>query len=591
MLGRPLGGKYHVKQERLCIFGALILTACLSFAAGNAVAQAKPGSGKLAGVVRDTVGTPQMGATVEVVPESGGRAISLGLLTNTMGVFQGERLVPGFYTVRVTLAGFLPTIQQHVRISAHLTTVVRIELESMFASLDQLRRQPAAVTVENDDWKWVLRSASATRPVLQWADDDATATNVAFDVKSIQPRARLEFTHGGLRPGSPSNVPSAPATAFAYDQKLGRTTRLLFAGQANYEGQAAGGGFATVWLPTGSLASGPHGALVMRESQLGPNGPTFRGVRLEQGGSLALGERLLLRYGAEYVLVGMVKSAASLRPRLELESRISDNWRATMTFAEEPGAPTPLESASDERQMGGELAAALNELDSFPTLLWRAGRPVMEGGWHEELSVERKIGTRAKLQVAGFHDDNRHVAVFGRGSALPAADYFQDYFSNAFAYDGGSSGSWGTRVAFREKLTDDVEVTAIYAFAGALSPMEAAEGVTRDILRTAMYSSVGANISAKVRRSGTKVNAGYKWVGGPAVSRLDPFGESLYQMDPFLHVGVRQALPKFAPGHWEAIANCDNLFAQGYVSVNTQDGRAVLVPAFRTFRGGLSVQF
>ena len=62
---------------------------------------------------------------------------------------------------------------------------------------------------------------------------------------------------------------------------------------------AAGGGFATVWLPTGSLASGPHGALVMRESQLGPNGPTFRGVRLEQGGSLALGQRLLLRYGAD----------------------------------------------------------------------------------------------------------------------------------------------------------------------------------------------------------------------------------------------------------------------------------------------------
>jgi len=592
MLGRPPGGKHQVKQERLCIFGALILATCLSFAADNAVAQAKPSSGRLAGVVHDTVGTPQMGATVEVVPESGGKAITVGLLTNTLGVFQGDRLVPGFYTVRVTLAGFLPTIEQHVRISAHLTTVVRIELESMFASLDQLRRQPAVVTVENDDWKWVLRSASATRPVLQWADDDdATASNVAFDVRAAQPRARLEFTDGGLRPGSPSNVPSAPATAFAYDQKLGRATRLLLAGQANYEGQAAGGGFATVWLPTGSLASGPHGALVMRESQLGPNGPMFRGVRLEQGGSLALGQHLVLRYGAEYVLVGMVKSATSLRPRLEFESRISDNWRAAMTFAEEPGAPTPLESASDERQMGGELAAALNELDSFPTLLWRAGRPVMEDGWHEELSAERKIGTRAKLQVAGFHDDNRHVAVFGRGNALPAADYFQDYFSNAFAYDGGSSGSWGTRVALREKLTDGVEVTAVYAFAGALSPMEAAEGVTRDVLRTAMYNSVGANVSAKLRHSRTKVNAGYKWIGGPAVSRLDPFGESLYQIDPFLHVGVRQGLPKFGPGHWEVIANCDNLFAQGYVSVNTQDGRAVLVPAFRTFRGGLSVQF
>jgi hypothetical protein len=62
-------------------------------------------------------------------------------------------------------------------------------------------------------------------------------------------------------------------------------------------------------------------------------------------------------------------------------------------------------------------------------------------------------------------------------------------------------------------------------------------------------------------------------------------------MDPYLHVGIRQTLPKFAPGHWQAMADCDNILAQGYVSMSTQDGRTVLVPAFRTFRGGLSVQF
>ena len=68
------------------------------------------------------------------------------MLTNTQGIFRGESIAPGFYTLRVTLAGFLPTIQQHVRISAHVTTVVRVELESMFASLDQLRRQLEGLT-------------------------------------------------------------------------------------------------------------------------------------------------------------------------------------------------------------------------------------------------------------------------------------------------------------------------------------------------------------------------------------------------------------------------------------------------------------
>ena len=580
-----------LKRGQLQTLGALVLAAaCVSLGAGTSFSQARPASGKLTGVVRDTAGVPQMGATVEIVPEAG-LAAHLGLLTNTQGIFRGDRLPPGFYTVRVTLAGFLPTLQQHVRISSHLTTVVRIELESMYASLDQLRRQPASVPVENDDWKWVLRSASVTRPVLEWAEteDDTVAAN--SDTKQTRPRARLDFTDGARRPGSASNVPAAPATAFAYDQKLAGTARLLLAGEMNYGG-APGGGFATIWLPTGSLSTGPHSAVVVRESKLGPEGPVFRGVRIEQNGAIALGERALLKYGGEYVLVGITKSTTSVRPRLALDVRTSDAWKASLIFAAEPGAPLVLDA--DERQIGGELAAALEELDSFPTMLWRNGRPVLEGGWHEELAAERRLGSRGSLQLAAFHDDNRHVAVFGRGDDLPAADYFQDYFSNGFAYDGGSSGSWGTRIALREKVFDDLELTAVYAYAGALSPSELADGVDapmRDLLRTAMHNSLGANVSAKLPYVSTKVDAGYKWVSGVAVSRLDSFGESLYQMEPFAHLAVRQALPKFGPGRWEANARCDNLFAQGYVSVNTQDGHALLVPAFRSFRGGLSVQF
>ena len=580
-------------QERLRILGALVLTAtCLSLTANTSRPQARLASGRLTGVVRDATGTPQMGATVEVVPEIVGATARLGFLTNTQGIFRGDRVPPGLYTLRVTLAGFLPTLQQHVRISSHLTTVVRVELESMLASLDQLRRQPAAVPVENDDWKWVLRSASVTRPVLEWTDDenDAVATNT--DTQDLRPKARFEFTDGARRPGSASNLPSAPATAFAYDQKLGGPARLLLAGEMSYEGSAPGGGFATVWLPVGSLAGGPHSTLVVRESKLGPGGPTFRGVRMEQSGALALNDRALLRYGGEYVLVGITKSAASLRPRLELDLRPADGWQASVIFASEPGAPLPLDP--NEREVGSELAAALAELDSLPTMLWRDGHPVLEGGWHEEIAAQHKLGSRGEVQVAAFHDDNRHVAVFGRGNDLPAADYFQDYFSNGFAYDGGSSGSWGTRMALRQKLTETVEMTAVYAYAGALSPSVGGidgDSSMRDFLRTTMHHSLGANLSTRLPYIGTKLDGGYKWVSGISVSRVDGFGESLYQMEPFVHVGLRQTLPKFGPGRWEANARCDNLFAQGYVSVSTQDGHAVLVPAFRSFRGGLSVQF
>jgi hypothetical protein len=581
-----------VKERRLRILGALFLAGTsLSVCAIHSGAQVKPAPGKVAGVVNDTLGVPQMGASVQLISESAGALSAVDFLTNTQGVFRSEKLKPGLYTVRVTLAGFLPTLEQHVRISPHVTTVVRVQLESMFASLDQLRRAPSSATVESDDWKWVLRSASATRPVLQWVDDENAeiASNTALDKQVLRPRARMEFTDGARRPGSASGVPSAPATAFAYDQKLGRTSRLLMAGQMNYMDSSPGGGVATVWLPTGSFETGPHSTLVLREAKLGPDGQTFHGVRMEQGGTFSLGDRAKLLYSGEYVLVGLDKSASSLRPRLELDAKLSGNWRAAIIFAEEPGGMGNLDP--DDRESGDALAAAVNDLDSFPTLLWRNGSPVLEGGWHEEIAATRKMGARGQLQVAAFHDDDSHVAVYGRGGNLPTADYLQDYFSNAFAYDAGSMNSWGTRVALRDKLTEDIEIAAVYAFAGALSPSDFAEGALRDMLKTSMHNSVGASVTATVPHTRTKVTAGYKWVDGTTVSRLDSYGEALYQMDPYLHLGVRQTLPKFGPGHWQAIADCDNILAQGYVSVNSQDGRTMLVPAFRTFRGGLSVQF
>ena len=576
-----------MQQGRLRLLGTLVMIAAsASLVTSAANAQAKLVSGKLTGVVRDLTGIPQMGASVELLSEAPGAVPSQGFLTNTQGIFRGDRLAPGLYTIRVTLAGFLPTLQQHVRINPNLTTLVRIEMESMFASLEQLRRQPNSAKSDADDWKWVLRSASGTRPVLQW--DETAAQMASGDYSRPAPKVLMEFSDGARRPGSVSNVASAPGTAFAYDQKLGGGSRLLVAGQMSYEDTAAGG-VATVWLPTGTIGSGPHTAVVLREASLGNTGVKFRGMRIDQGGTITLGDRILLKYGGEYLLVGLGRSVSSVRPRLSAETKLGGAWRGSLIFASQPGAPNAMEMSGEDLQ--STLVRALDELDAFPALMWRDGRPVLQGGWHEEAAVERRVGEHGKLQFAGFHEDNHNQAVFGRGSDLPVQEYFQDVFSNAFAYDGGASSSWGGRVAFREKLNDDVEVTALYALAGALSPESTGDGSLREMLHTVPRQSVGVNVATKLPHLGGRITAGYKWISGPAVTRVDSYGESLYQMDPYLHVSIRQQLPKFGPGRWEAIADCDNMLAQGYVMMNTKDGQVALVPAFRTFRGGLSLQF
>ena len=576
---------------RFRIPGALLLTVAFAPVFGGvAAAEPKPLFGKIAGVVRDAGGTPQMGASVQMVREGPAAAPSQEYRTNTEGIFRGERLAPGLYTIRVNLAGFLPTLEQHVRIAANLTTLVRIEMESMFASLDRLRRQPAA-TADAEDWKWVLRSAAAMRPVLQWTGDgEEPSSYVIADTGVRQPHARLELTSGARRPGSISNLADSAGTAFAYDQKLGGMNRLLLAGQMSYERTAAGG-MATVWLPTGSLDAGPHTTLVVRQAKLGPNGLTFRGLRMEQGGAMGIGDRVAVRYGAEYVLVGLRSAATSLRPQAEVDLRVNDDWRAALVFAAQPGAPN-VADPSGETDAELPLVAALNELDGFPVLLWRAGRPVLEGGWHQEVRARRKIGTRGSLQIAAFHDDDQHVAVFGRSNQVNGTDFFRDFFSNAMVYDGGSSGSWGARAGTREKLNENVELTAVYTLAGALAPDDISFPATiREALRTERRHALYAGVKTKVPRLGTQVNGGYQWTSGAVVSPLDRYGESLFQTDPYLHLSVRQPLPKFAPGHWEALADCQNLLAQGYVPMSGRDGQVILVPAYRSFRGGLSVQF
>jgi hypothetical protein len=588
----------HASLLCVGVFFASTLGVCI--APSSALAQSRSkgdasASGIISGVVKDATGIPQLGATVELLAEAPGVIFAHQLLTNTQGVFRAENLQPGLYTVRVTLAGFLPAFEKHIQITSNLTTVVRIELESLYASIEQLRRAPANAPVESDDWKWVLRSTSGLRPILQWHEEDTDDTSaVVADTGRARQLGRIEITSGARRPGSGSNIEAAPGTAFAYDQRIDRTNHIVFAGQVSYDQDSPAGGLAAMWLPTGSVQDGPRSTMVLREAKLGPDGPVFRGVRLEQSGSLTFGDNNVLRVGGEYVLVGAGSAAWTLRPRLSWETRLTPNWYVDVLYVSLPAdAAYSSNSVSDliEGNAPSILATALTQLDSFPALLWHNRKPVLENGRHEELAVERELGPRSFFQVAAFHDDNTHVALFGKGNDLPGGEYFQDFYSKGFAYDGGSSVSWGARAALREKITDGLELTTIYAFSGALVPTSTGEGPLRDALRTLPRHSAAVKVTGKVPVSGTRLSAGYKWISGTALSRVDPYGESVYDVNPYLHVGIRQPLPWSILGRWEAKAECDNLLAQGYVSMATTDGQVLLVPAFRSFRGGLSLQF
>ena len=563
---------------RSSIFGVLLCLLPLS-------AIGAPNSGKISGVVLDSSGIPQMGATIFVSSDQLLGSSAVELLTNDRGRFSTALLPSGTYSIKVTLAGFLPVMEEHILVNDERTTLLEIVLGSIFSSLERLQRQ-SDQPIAADEWTWVLRSASATRPVLRWQDDGEIFGVPPGQFETAQNQAgrmRLELTSGSDHPGSVSNPADTPGTALVYDLSLGGHDQLLMASQFSYESGSYSGGFATQWIPSGEPGVGPVTTILIRQSQLGPDGPTFRGLRMSYDNSFVIGDRISLRYGSDFVMAGLAGTTASVRPRAEMAVQLAPTWQVSVLAA----ANGWQDSAGDQ----STLQSALNTLDQFPIVLMRDGHSVLENGLHEELAIEHAFSKNATLTVALFNDRSTHTAVFGHGS-VAGPDYLQDFFSNVFAYDAGESSSLGTRVAYHQKFSDNVTATVIYEYAGALSPTEdPSQAALRNQLAMRYRQSVGGRLTARVPRIGTKFTAGYKWINGPVVSAMDPYGESLYHLDPYLSLGIHQPLPSFIPGHAELLADCGNLFAQGYVPLATPDGRVVLIPTYRFIRGGLSFQF
>ena len=323
------------------------------------------------------------------------------------------------------------------------------------------------------------------------------------------------------------------------------------AGQFSHEDGSAAGGFAGEWLPSGLAGVGPVTTILVRESRLGPGGPTFRGLRLSHDDQLALGKIVSVRYGADFVVAGFNGTTSALRPRAEVAVQIARNWQASATVATHPWL--------DDAVSAGAMQSALDTLDAFPTMLIRNGRPVLENGLHEEISIDRALGPHADLIASVFHDLASHTAVIGRGGS-GSPDYLQDYFSDAFAYDGGSSSSGGARLVYRQKFSNNLSTTVVYAYAGALAPngiastRACAKSWRRAIARAWPRRSPPRS-RASARNSPPATNGS----AGPRSPARTPMASPFTTLIHILSMEIRQPLPSVFPGHMEVQANMGNL--------------------------------
>ena len=170
----------------------------------------------------------------------------------------------GTYSITVTLAGFLPAVEQHIQVDSEHAALLQIVLGSVLSSFEKLRR-PTDEQVPSDDWTWVLRTSAATRSVFRWQDVPYVAMGNSEGPETSS--ATRDGSHSGAdHPGSVLDQGILRARLLCMDMGVGAKAQLLMAGQFSYQDAASSAGLAAEWLPSGEAGVGPVTTILVRES-------------------------------------------------------------------------------------------------------------------------------------------------------------------------------------------------------------------------------------------------------------------------------------------------------------------------------------
>ena len=567
--------------------------------------------GSIRGLVRDERGYPQMGALVTLLTADGN--VFKRVYSTHDGLFAVNELLPGKYSVRVSLNRFLPVTKDSVEVSSGGSTILDVSLRGLLTTLQLVYPGGSRIRDMSDDWKWVLRTSSSTRPILRFRPA------LDRETKRVLRRASGRFgdTHGYAQVSAGTGTHQTAlanetdlGTAFAVATSMFGENDLVVSGNLGY-GSTTGtpaAAFRTSYrrdLPLGR----PEVSLTVRQLQVplaarqaifGPqsehNGPTLQTVTLGFGDTAALGESIRLEYGFLYESVRFLNRLNFVSPYGRLVYELGDRREIHLRYAS--GVPTSKESvAADENE---SLRRQVSSLGLFPRVAVSGGRPTVQRTEHVEIAYREKIG-KGLIEAAVYQDSMRDAAVsarvpadhFARGDVLP------DLFSGSSTLNAGHFRSSGFRVSYARTIKDRLQAAIGYGEAGVLSPERRQLGdASMDELRRALAVKraqlVTASVSTKLPRSGTFLLTAYQWSSRPAVIAPDLYNDFAARSDPGLNLIVRQPLPFSGglPGKLEATANFSNLLKTGYAPIQTYDGRQLyLFQAIRNYRGALSFIF
>ena len=586
-----------------CLFaGALCLAGSVSSPAAEPVKLA----GGIVGTVRNTKGVPQMGATVSLYNRQD-RPVGK-VLTDLRGQFQILGLMPTVYSLRITLATFVPAIRKDILVQPGMRSVLNVSLSTLFSSIQLDRPVLDNGSIMSDDWKWVLRSASDTRPVMRFGPDVIADPGASPDHATVfsETRGILKLSAGEGPTAGVANQADL-GTAFALATSLYGKSLLEVSGNVGYGSQTGvpAAAFRTSYSHDLN-GNKPVFSVTMRQlflpDRMGEalNGseaslPMLRSISASADNRTELSDTVALQYGFTMDTVFFLDHLTYTNPYARVTWAVNNSTDVEAAYTSGDARPDLGEGGPEE----AELQHNIDTLALFPRISLRGGRAQIQRADDYEVAVTHHAGSRS-VRVSAYRELLNNTAltmVAPAGLFAGSGDVLPDLFSDSSVFNAGKFDNVGYSVGFTQNLGDHFAATAIYGNEGAITTrgqelVSETPDELRAMIRASRRHAVTARMNGTIPHTGTKFIASYQWTNDPR----SLMGGNLYSAQgmgvmPGLNIYIRQPIPGFN-GRLEATADLRNLLAQGYVPIAMAGGtQLMLVDNPRSFRGGLAFRF
>jgi len=534
-------------------------------------------TGSVSGLVRNSAGTPQIGAEVQLLRQD--LTIVATVYTDSTGHFKFSSLFPGRYSVKAMGMSYLPSLRENVRVRT--ATVVDLTLNTLYEVMQWLPAQPRGSSSQRDDWTWTLRSAE-NRPLLRWLEDGplvvvrdgpgttpklkarlmATGQAGTFGESGERISAALEDTPSGSRELL-ARVDFAPNSNGAMESMLGFRQDLGFAGAVQ------------------SVA-----AISIQPEVVGPDGQSGTNeAAMSAWESMHFGDEFDIEAGSTQVMARM--NGDSPMTVLTALPSASITWHGSgSSVGYRMATAIPGTIRDDDTRAGAWL----------PAMSVRNGELVLQRGMHHEISWNRTTDSD-RMSIVFFADTIKNPALDARGNAAAASgEALFDRTGGLLRTAGPSFSTQGVLASVEHRLPHGNQVRVSYANGSALVmpalPRQVSMSQVVAVAHPHRAEAYSISLSGTLDGTGTRWRASYRWQPEDTVTEVAPY--SMEAISPYLNLRIRQKLHSNRDGSSgiEALLDVQNMLAQGLCPYLLKDGSLLLfAQQQRGIRGGLAFTF